>query len=267
MKYKYLYNFVSLLLFIVILVIWEALSYSVKFKFFFASPSLIWESIVTNIQSGTILSDTLITGSESILGFVIGIVLGTFFGFVLWYSPPIAKISRPYIFVFGTIPIFTLAPIIILWFGIGFGMKVALATFGVFFISLFQAYEGANAINLEEYSVLKLFGASRYHFLRKIVYPNAISWVFASLKLSINFAILGAFIGEFISAEAGLGHLMIKSGSLYDIPTVFAAAVFLILLALLLNYGVKELEKRKTDLIRFFSVDNEIRKISKEFSA
>jgi NitT/TauT family transport system permease protein len=257
MKQKIFYNLLSVLVFIIVLAIWQFFSVSVKIKFFFGSPYLIFQSITQN--SGALFSDTIITGVEALLGFLIGILCGTIVGFLLWYSPLIARISKPYIIIAGAIPIFAFAPIVILWFGIGITMKIAMAAFGAFLISLTQAYEGANSIDLEEYRLLKIFGASRFQVLKKIIFPAALSWVLTSMKLCVGFSLLGAFIGEFISADRGLGHFMLRAGSLYDIPSVFAGGFFLILLAILFNYFVILIERNKMKIVEFFSVDQRLR--------
>jgi NitT/TauT family transport system permease protein len=264
-KNSYLYNLISLGLFFVLLGIWQLLSAFPNIKFFFGSPLLILESIVTNLASGVLFYSTLITGLESLSGFLIGIISGTILGFLLWYSPFIAKISRPYLFVLGAVPAFAFAPIIILWFGIGVGMKIALAAFGTFLISIIQSYEGANSVDLEKFNILRTFGASRFQILKKVIFPSSLSWVLASMKLNIGFALLGAFIGEFISSNVGLGHFMLRAGSLYDIPSVFAGSIFLILLALIFNLTVGKIEKSKVKIIEIFSVDRSIREICQRY--
>lgn len=259
---NFLYNFISFLLFVVLLSVWQFVaSTSNRITFFFASPSLVWKSVVENTINGTLPTGFLITGFEALIGFVVGVVLGTLIGFLLWYSPFIARISKPYLVIIGAIPIFAFAPIIILWFGIGITMKIALATFGTFLISLTQSYEGASSVDLEEFRLLKTFGASRFQILKKIIFPSSLDWVLTSMKINVGFALLGAFIGEFISADKGLGYFMLRSGSLYDVPSVFAGGLFLVILALLLNYIVSLIEKNKIKIIGLFSVDGGLRKL------
>jgi len=257
MRQKIFYNLLSVTVFIAILTVWQLFSVFPKIKFFFGSPFLIFQSIIQNID--TLFSDTIITGFEALIGFLIGILAGIIIGFLLWYSPLIARISKPYIIIAGAIPIFAFAPIIILWFGIGITMKIAMAAFGAFLISLTQSYEGANSINLEEYRLLKIFGASRFQILKKVIFPAAFSWVLASMKLCVGFSLLGAFIGEFISANKGLGHFMLRAGSLYDIPSVFAGGFFLVLLAIFFNYCVILVERNKMKIVGFFSIDRRLR--------
>jgi len=259
MKSKLLHNLISFLILVVILLSWQVFSFSEKLKFFFGSPYLIYQSLISN--SVILIKGLAITGYEAIFGFVIGVTLGTIFGFLLWYSPLVARISKPYLVVAGAIPVFAFAPIIILWFGIGVEMKIALAAFGTFLISLNQSYDGARHIDLEEFNLLKIFGATRSQVLFKVIFPSSLSWVLSSMKLNIGFALLGAFIGEFISSDKGLGYFMIKSGSLYDIPSVFAGAIFLIILALFFNLIVVLVEKNKMKIVQFFGVSSQIKKL------
>jgi NitT/TauT family transport system permease protein len=247
------YWILSLIVFILLLVVWQIFAISPQFSFFFASPALVASSIWTNILNGILLYATFITGVEAICGFIIGIILGTLIGFLLWYSSAAAHIAKPFVIILGAIPAFAFAPVIILWFGIGITMKIALAAFGVFLVALTQAYEGAKSVDHEEYKLMKLYGASRWQILQKIVFPSSLDWVLTSMKLNIGFAILGAFIGEFISANIGLGHFMLVAGSLYDIPSVFAGGFFLVLLSLILNWGVSYIEKKKIKIIEVFS--------------
>jgi NitT/TauT family transport system permease protein len=247
------YWILSLVVFIAFLIVWQLFGVSSRFSFFFASPTLVASSIWMNLLNGILLYATFITGIEAVCGFIIGIVLGTLVGFLLWYSDAAAHIAKPFVVILGAIPAFAFAPVIILWFGIGIPMKIALAALGVFLIALTQAYEGAKSINQEEYKLLKLYGASRWQVLQKVVFPSSLDWVLASMKLNVGFAILGAFIGEFISSNVGLGHFMLTAGSLYDIPSVFAGGFFLVLLSLFLNWGVSYIEKNRLKIVEMFA--------------
>ncbi len=256
---KLFYNILSLLVFLVALALWQLAATSARVHFFFGSPVSLGQQLVSNTLNGVLPHDMLITGFEALLGFMIGVTVGTLCGFILWYSPVIARIFKPYIVIAGAIPVFAFAPMIILWFGIDISMKIWMAAFSTFLISLTQAYAGAQNIDPEEFKLFKVLKASRFQTLQKVVFPSVLSWVFASMKLSIGIALLGAFIGEFISANEGVGYFMIHAGSLYDIPGVLAGAVYLILLSLIFNYAVFILEKNKMGIIKLFSVSRKLR--------
>jgi NitT/TauT family transport system permease protein len=246
-------NFISLGIFAVILSAWQYFANNPEFNFLFGSPTAVISKLIENTVSGALPYNFLITGLEALVGFMIGIILGTSIGFLLWYSPLIAKISKPYIAFLGAIPVFAFAPMIIIWFGIGISMKIALAAFAVFLVALAQAYEGAKSIDEAEYKLLKIYGATRFQMFQKVIFPSSLSWVLASMKLNVGFAILGAFVGEFISSNEGLGHFMIKAGSLYDIPGVLAGGLYLVLLSLIFSLFVYLIERKRMKIIEWLS--------------
>lgn len=244
------------LLLVLLLIFFEWVSLqSAPFRFFFGSPSLVVQSLWSGIQAGVFVRDLLVTGIETSLGFALGVFFGTIVGFGLWFFPRVARVLSPYVFVAGVIPVVVLAPMIIIWFGIGVTMKIALAGFATFLVALNQAFDGAQSVRLEEYRFLELWGATRIQWLLKVVFPSALDWVFSSLRLNIGFALLGTIIGEFIAGSVGLGHAMFLAGSLYDMPGVLAGAIGLVLLALVLQGVVRLIEKSRLFLIRWISID------------
>ena len=231
---------------IIFLLFWELFS-SLKDsnQFLFASPSTVFNSLIENIKNGILIKDFYITAFEIIVGFIIGNVLGSLIGLSLWFSKTIAEISKPYVVALGSIPIFALAPMMIIWFGTGLYAKVMMVVLSTILIAITQSYEGARNVDLEQINLLKSFGATKKQIFSKLIIPSSLLWVFNSLKLNIFYAILGAFIGEFISAEAGLGYRILKASGLYDIPLVLASVISLIFLAFILNSIVGIIEKRK----------------------
>ncbi len=231
---------------IIFLLFWELFS-SLKDsnQFLFASPSTVFNSLIENIKNGILIKDFYITAFEIIVGFIIGNVLGSLIGLSLWFSKTIAVISKPYVVALGSIPIFAIAPMMIIWFGTGLYAKVMMVVLSTILIAITQSYEGARNVDNEQINLLKSFGATKKQIFRKLIIPSSLLWVFNSLKLNIFYAILGAFIGEFISAEAGLGYRILKASGLYDIPLVLASVILLIFLAFILNSIIGIIEKRK----------------------
>lgn len=173
-----------------------------------------------------------------------GTTLGAIIGLLLWCSEFTAKIARPYITALASVPIFALAPIIIVWFGIGIGSKVALACISTATVAIVQAYQGAISVDASHLRLMRVLGASRAQVLRIVVIPSSLIWVINAMKLNIGLALLGAFIGEFISAEQGLGYMIVKASGLYDMATVFVGVIALIVIALVLTNLVEHLERR-----------------------
>jgi len=231
----------------VLLLAWElATRQSALNAFLFGSPSAVWGFLVQMWKDGGLLTDTRVTAMETLLGFVIGNVLGTLIGLALWYSRFVSQVVQPFIVALGSIPIIALAPICIIWFGTGLASKVAMATLSVVVVALITAYKGAMSVDIDQINLMRTLGASKRHIFRKLIVPASLGDIFAGLKLTVGFALIGAIIGEFMSSSEGLGHAIFKAGSLYIIPKVFAALVVTIALALCLTYVVGKIEKMLT---------------------
>jgi len=227
--------------------LWELATASVALNaFLFGSPSAIWGFLVQMWKDGSLVNDTRVTGMETLLGFVIGNVLGTLIGLTLWYSSFVSRVVQPFIVALGSIPIIALAPICIIWFGTGLASKVAMATLSVVVVALVTAYKGAMTVDADQINMMRTLGASKRHIFRKLIIPASLGDIFAGLKLTVGFALIGAIIGEFMSSSEGLGHAIFKAGSLYIVPKVFAALVVTITLALCLTYIVGKIERLLT---------------------
>lgn len=224
---------------------WElSVKQSQKSLFLYGSPSLIYKAFIDSWTTNRIYIDLLYTFSTTIIGFLIGNIVGIVLGLSMAFSSLLSKISKPFIIALGAIPIFSIAPMMIIWFGTGFFAKVYMVIFSTFLITTLQAYTGATSIDKKYKDLFKSLNATDKHFFWYVKIPNSIIWVLTSFKLTIGFALLGAFIGEFISSEKGLGHLIIKYGSLYNIPMVFVGLIHIVGIALILNILIGILEKR-----------------------
>jgi NitT/TauT family transport system permease protein len=232
---------------VVLLAAWEfATASSSLSSFLFGSPSAVFGFLVQMVRDGSIVTDTKITGLETLLGFIIGNVLGTMIGLALWYSRFVSRVVQPFVVALGSIPIIALAPICIIWFGTGLASKVAMATLSVVVVALVTAYKGALTVDIDQINMMRTLGASKRHIFAKLIVPASLGDIFAGLKLTVGFALIGAIIGEFMSSSQGLGHAIFKAGSLYIIPKVFAALVVTIALALCLTYVVGKIERLLT---------------------
>ncbi len=237
---------------VLLLVMWELATGSAALNaFLFGSPSAIWGHFVKMVLDGSLLRDTLVTGSETLLGFGLGNLIGTVLGLTLWYSRYLSRVVNPFIVAIGSIPIVALAPIMIIWFGTGLASKVAMSTLSVVFVALTIAYKGALSVDEDQINLMRTLGASKWQIFRRLVMPASLGDIFAGLKLTIGFALIGAILGEFMSSSEGLGHTIFKAGSLYIISKVFAALVGTMALALVLTAIVARIERMLMPWRRF----------------
>lgn len=226
------------------LLFWEfVISTTQRNVFLFSSPSRVLKSFFENIGNGVLLNDIFVTGQEAFYGFCLGNIFGGLLGLSLWYSKRVADLTRPYIIAVGAIPIFAIAPMMIIWFGTGMYAKVMMAALSTVIIAITQSYEGARHVDPQFIQLFRSFGATRTQIFSKLIVPSSLVWLFNSLKLNIGFALLGAFIAEFISAEEGLGHRILKAGGTYDVALVLASVICIVLLALFFSGVIYFFEK------------------------
>jgi NitT/TauT family transport system permease protein len=155
----------------------------------------------------------------------------------------VARIAKPYLTALSSVPIFALAPIIIVWFGIGIFSKIMLAFLSTVAVAIVQSYQGATSTEPKYLRLMTVVGASRWQVFKLVVVPSSLIWVINSMKLNIGLALLGAFIGEFISSEEGLGYMIVKAAGLYDMATVIVGIFALIVIALSLTALIDQLER------------------------
>lgn len=211
-------------------------------EFFYGSPSRFGAELISGLVKGTLIQDSLITGGEALAGFLLGNLFGTLAGLALWHMPFLFRILRPYIFALGTAPLFAFAPIIIIWFGTGLLAKVVIATLSTVFVALMQAYRGADEADPRLLEVVRSLGGGRSEVFRKVIAPASLVWVMAAFRLNIGLALLGSFLGEYISSERGLGHVILVAGGLYNIPLILAAVFLIVVLGWLLTLIVDSME-------------------------
>jgi NitT/TauT family transport system permease protein len=237
----------QILLLLAFLGIWEYVTAQDRqTAFLFGSPSAVLGFLVQMWHEGSLVRDAYVTGLETVLGFVVGNVLGTMLGLSLWYSRFVSRVVQPFVVALGSIPIIALAPMVIIWFGTGLISKIAMSTLSVVVVALVTSYKGAMSVDPDQINLMRTLGASKPEIFRKLVVPASLTDIFAGLKLTVGFALIGAIIGEFMSSSEGLGHAIFKAGSLYIIPKVLAALVVTIALALTLTYLVGKLERLLT---------------------
>lgn len=244
---------IAILIFFTIL--WEIVGGSSKDIFFFiGTPTALFKELLHLITAEKLHYHFFITGGEAIFGLLIGTLLGSSVGLLLWYSEKITLIARPFITAIGTLPIFAFAPLMIVWFGIGFSMKVALAAFSTVFVAFNQANRGAHTVGSEYVDTLKGMNATRNQIFFKVIVPGSIDWVLSSMRLNVGFGLLGAFIGEFIASDKGLGYIILRAGGLYNIPRAFAAAIGITALALILDSVARYTERHRHLIVQWISV-------------
>ncbi|WP_406385781.1 ABC transporter permease [Streptomyces sp. NBC_01618] len=246
-KYLVLGSRVAVLL--AVIGLWEWLARTAVIDpFNFSMPSKIWDQIRTWVVDGTaqgsLWEQIWYTLYEALLGWVIGVIAGVLLGIALGRVRFAADVLGPYIKVLNALPRIVLAPIFLIWFGLGPASKVASAVVLVFFPVFFNAFQGAREVDRNLVANSRILGASNRQVTLQVVIPSATSWIFTSLHVSFGFALIGAIVGEYIGATKGLGLLVAASQGTFNAAGVYAAMVILAIVALLAEGLLTFLEKR-----------------------
>jgi ABC-type nitrate/sulfonate/bicarbonate transport system permease component len=165
----------------------------------------------------------LVTLEEVLAGLVVACVVGIGLGIAIFHSPTLERGLYPFIIASKTVPIFAIAPLLIVWFGYGMAPKVIVAALFVFFPIVVNTVDGLKAVDPDAVNLLRIAQASQWQILTKVRLPAALPFIFAGLKIGVSVAVIGAVVGEWVGAKAGLGFLMIHANAQLQIDLIFAA--------------------------------------------
>lgn len=234
----------QVLLGVLLLAAWQTMaSAGMLDKFFFSRPSDIAARVWQWLSTGSIWLHLLVTLEEAFLSFALGVSAGILFGFLLARTPFLSDLLNPYIRVLNALPRVVLAPIFLLWFGLGIWSKVALGVTVVFFIVFFNTYQGVKEVDPVVLNNARMLGASEPQLIRHVLVPSALTWIFSSLHISIGFAIIAVVVGEYLGASRGVGYLISQAEGVFDTTGVFAGMVVLSAVVLSVGLGVDRLER------------------------
>ncbi|MFD8569012.1 ABC transporter permease [Streptomyces sp. NPDC059639] len=232
-----------------VLGVWEWFSRAgIIDPFNFSMPTKIWDQIqqwaLHGTPQGSLLEQIWYTLYEALLGWVIGVIAGVVLGIAFGRVRFLADVMGPYIKVLNALPRIVLAPIFLIWFGLGPASKVASAVVLVFFPVFFNAFQGAREVDRHLIDNARILGARDRQVTFQVVIPAATSWIFTSLHVSFGFALIGAIVGEYIGATKGIGLLVSASQGTFNSAGVYAAMVILAVVALLAEGLLTFLEKK-----------------------
>jgi NitT/TauT family transport system permease protein len=226
------------------LALWEGLvSLRLLDPFFFSRPVDIVRRVGIWVVGGSLWGHLAVTLEESLLGLIVGSALGIGLGFALARSPLVAAVLDPYIRMLNAIPRVVLAPLFLLWFGLGIWSKVALAVTLVFFVMFFNTYQGVRDASPVLIDNVRMLGASERQLVRHVLIPSALTWIFSSLHTSLGFAVVGAVVGEYLGSTKGLGYVISQAEGTFDTTGVFAGMTVLGVVVLIVSAGVTRLER------------------------
>ncbi|MGP3933101.1 ABC transporter permease [Nonomuraea sp. KM88] len=227
-----------LALVVVLLAVWE---WSAERWFditFTSKPSAIGARLLEWHQDGVLWANTWVTLEEIVLGFVLGSAAGALAGFLLASAPRVYRVLDPFVMALYSIPKVALAPLFIVWFGIGTNMKVLLAAATVFFLVFLNTAAGVREVDRGLIDAVRLMGGTKRDIATKVILPSSMTGMLTGLKVAVPYALIGAVIGELVASNRGLGYLINDAAANFDTAGVFATLVVLSVIAALLNLVV-----------------------------
>jgi NitT/TauT family transport system permease protein len=224
-----------LVILVVGLVAWQLISDALDIGFFVSRPTAIWDQLYAWIKTGYLVDNLGITLQATVGGFLLGAGTGIVAGFILGLIPMIGRLLDPYITAVYALPKLALAPLFVLWFGIGLQMKIVLSAVIVFFLVFWNTYAGVLETNKELVDVLRVMGATRRDVIRKVVLPGSLTYLYVGLKLAIPYALVGAVVGELIASNRGLGYILMSTAGAFNTAGLMAALIVLMLIATVMN--------------------------------
>ena len=207
-------------------------------------PSSILVALWDGFASGEYPWHLAVTFYEIIVGFLLGAASGLLLGFIIALSPILERIFYPYVVAFQTIPKVAIAPIIVIWFGYGTSSKIVItATIG-FFPVLANTIVGLRAAPLDQLEMLTAYTATRWQLFRMVRLPQALPYIFVGLDVAIVLSVIGAIVGEFVGAKAGLGFLILQKNFNFDMAGTFAILLILSAVGVGLHWIVNWAQRR-----------------------
>jgi NitT/TauT family transport system permease protein len=233
-----------LILIVVLIVLWQVISDAGHLSLYMSSPTAVLSKLTSWYNSGTLGTSVGVTLEEAVIGYVIGSVVGAVVGFVLGRIEFVGKLLDPIVLALYAVPKIALAPLFVLWLGIGITTKISVAALLVFFLVFYNTYAGTKQIDERLCDQARLMGANRWDVMSKLVIPQAAAWCFVGLRIALPYSLTGAVVGEFISSTEGIGYQINNATATFDTAGVFAGVVLLTVIALILNAVLDVVEKR-----------------------
>lgn len=212
--------------------------------FAFSSPSQIWERLLKMFRTGTIWPHIEATGRESVVGLVLGFAAGVGLGFLAGLNRFVGQLLEPVMLLLNSVPRIVLAPMFILWFGIGENSKIASAFFLVFVVIFFAVTTGLREVPPNLLARVRVLGGGRRALVTEVYIPSVLTWIFSSLRITVGFAFTGAVVAEVISSTQGLGYLLNQAQSSFDSSLMMATVVVIMVMIMLIFAVLGRIEAR-----------------------
>ena len=228
----------------IFLAAWQAVFLVVPFnKLFISKPNLIWDALVDLIVSGDLLRDLAISAVPFLYGFSAAVVVGVTLGVVMGWRERVAYALDPIMTIFYASPLVALAPLVIVFFGVGVSGKAIIIFVLSVFPFIFNAQAGVRAIDPLLINVVRSLGGSERDLYLKVLVPGVLPYIVAGARIAVGRGLIGILVGEFFAASEGIGYAIARFGDLYALDKMFACIFVIMLIAVALTEGIRFAER------------------------
>lgn len=229
---------IQILLLVGFLALWEYSSDRWVPKLMVSKPSDIGRTIVQWSRDGTYALNLWVTIKATVVGFALGATFGMGLGFVTGAWRRLGEILQPVVTAFYTLPRLALAPLFLLWFGLGIQFRIMFSATIVFFLVYYNTYFGVREVSRELIAAVRIMGANHLQVAWRVIIPSALVWVAAGLKISVPYALVGVVVAEMLASDEGMGYLLARGASQFSSAQSFAAIFGLLVVALVVDWLV-----------------------------
>ena len=223
---------------------WQAIFFAVPFNpLFISKPSLIASGLVDLIMSGDLFRDLAVSAVPFLYGFSAAFVIGVPLGIVMGWRVRIGYALDPLMTVFYASPLVALAPLVVIFFGVGVGGKTLIIFFLSVFPFIFNAYAGVRAVDRLLINVVRSLGGSERDLYFKVIFPSVVPYIVAGARIAVGRALIGVLVGEFFAASEGIGYAISRFGDLFAIDRMFACIIVIMIIAVMLTEGIRWTER------------------------
>lgn len=233
----------QILTLIIFIALWELLAnLGVIDSFLMSSPSRIIKTIL-DMSSNNLITHLSVTCLETIVGFLLGTIIGALLACILWWSDFVSKVAEPFLVVLNSLPKVALGPVIIVWVGAGTSAIITMALAISLIVTVLEMLNGFLSTDKNIIKMATTFGATKLQVFTKVVFPSNISTLINALKVNIGLSLVGVISGEFLVSKAGLGYLIVYGGQVFKLDLVMTSVIVLGIVAAAMYQGVVLLEK------------------------
>jgi NitT/TauT family transport system permease protein len=207
-----------------VLVAWEgAVRAGFADPIFFGEPSEVASYVATALLDGSLLYHGWVTLSEQAIGLVLGTAVGSAIALALWWSGFLSRVLETYAVIINATPKIVIAPLLVVWFGLGMASKVMISALVTGVVAWLGAFDGVRRCDPDQSDLVRALGGGERQVFAKIVVPSTMPYVFATLRLNVGFSLIGVITGEFLSSTAGLGYLVDSTSKAYEMSYTLGA--------------------------------------------